>query len=197
MCCNADILFCVVVLHWVSNKEQRSEESLARSAVGMPGVGTVGSNRSKNQRISTLVREEEEKRIGDYGPGASVVGRGTPTTTSTITTATISKPAQSSKSHHHPHPTMTTECKSSPHHSVHGAPSGLIRVLHRRGSSFDVDRTGKLEDEVELNNIRVQTIHTREVEIEGEGKRSVSASSDGGDGEWVGSRKGVVGERMV
>jgi hypothetical protein len=27
MCCNADILFCVLVLHWVTSKEQKEEDS--------------------------------------------------------------------------------------------------------------------------------------------------------------------------
>jgi hypothetical protein len=50
------------------------------------------------------------------------------------------------------------------------------------------------EDEVELKKIRVETVRTIEIEENREGKST--ASSDSGD-EWVGSQKGVVGERIV
>jgi hypothetical protein len=54
-------------------------------------------------------------------------------------------------------------------------------------------------DEVELNNIRVQTIHTREVEIgddDDDGReRTESVRSEGE--EWVGHERRVVGEGVV
>jgi hypothetical protein len=84
--------------------------------------------------------------------------------------------------------TIVTECKAVP------APSGIVRVLHRRGSSWEGNACpGTTEDEVELSNIRVQIIQTREVE----GERSESESSLGATDEWMPSRKGVLGERMV
>jgi hypothetical protein len=81
--------------------------------------------------------------------------------------------------------TIVTECKAVP------APSGIARVLHRRGSSWDGNaHPGTTEDEVDLNNIRVQIIQTQEVEE----KQSASVSSLGATDV---SRKGVMGERMV
>jgi hypothetical protein len=59
-------------------------------------------------------------------------------------------------------PSITTECKASP-----DGPGGLIRVLQRRAPSWN-DGQPHREDEVELNNILVQTLHTVEVEVEGE-----------------------------
>lgn len=51
-------------------------------------------------------------------------------------------------------------------------------------------------DEVELNNIRVQTIHTREVEIDEEGReRTESVRSEGE--EWVGHERRVIGDGVV
>lgn len=173
MCCNADILFCVLVLHWVSSKEQKAEDSAFRSGTGrIAGAGTVGSNRDRSRR--DVVEAEKHSTSSSHGAKTA-----TTTTISHVTT---------------PPATITTQCKSG----SAPTPSGIIRVLHRRGSSWDGSKgkPGVREDEVELNNIRVQTVYTREVEVEGESKRGASASSDGGD-EWVGSRKGVVGERIV
>lgn len=88
------------------------------------------------------------------------------------------------------HATITTECK--------GQTSPGRSTRHFAGSGWDASEStpGRREDEVELNNIRVQTIQTREVEIEGGAERKMSAGTSVDD-EWVGSRKGVVGQRMV
>jgi hypothetical protein len=159
MACNADILFCVVVLHWVTSKEQKEEDSAFRSDSGH--MRTVGSARDRSRRVTVVeVDGHDEKGL-----------------------AVATMPAGSG--------TMTTEIKSNGGNHV-STPSGLSRVLHRRGSSGDGRlRLGLGDDEVELNNIRVQTVYTREVEVDGDGKSSI-----GGDS-WVGSRKGVVGERIV
>jgi hypothetical protein len=182
LCCNADILFCISVLHWVTSKENREEESAFRSETGHPkaGAGTVGSNRDRSRRVSVLLKE-----------GQGLEHRSAPSFTGKIPTTTAVSHLKSS-----PAATMTTEIKSNTNHST--MPSGLSRVLHRRGSSWDGSEGKRVlgDDEVELNNIRVQTIRTTEVEVDGEGKRWATASSDGGD-EWVASRRGVIGERIV
>ncbi|KAF2827431.1 hypothetical protein CC86DRAFT_290120 [Ophiobolus disseminans] len=173
MICNADILFCVIVLHWMSSREHKAEDpAWSGSGVVRPKgpAGTVGSNRDRSRRVSALVRDvvEAEKRSLHSSSGRI-----------TAPTKTLAPSG------------VVTECKGV-------APSGFIRVLHRRGSSWDgsAGRSLRGEDEVELNNIRVQTVHTREVEIEAGAKRWASVSSGGGD-RWVGSQKGVVGERIV
>lgn len=64
--------------------------------------------------------------------------------------------------------------------------------LPRAGSSWDGRKRSWRDDEVELHNIRVETIQTVEIEK----RRSESKSSADGD-EWVGSAKRVIGERIV
>jgi hypothetical protein len=86
---------------------------------------------------------------------------------------------------------ITTECKASPDGS-----GGLIRVLHRRAPSWDGGQPHR-EDEVELNNIRVYTEHTVEVEVEGDDGKWNGASSIESADEWVGSRTKVTGQRLV
>jgi hypothetical protein len=176
MCCNADILFCVIVLHWVTSKEEK-EESAARSygATGSkPGNGTIGSHMSRSRRVSiTEVEREMEKQK------------------SAVTTNVAAlRPDSSLNNHLGRQTTITTEIKSVP------------QGAHQRyRSDWEAEpRKGQKEDEVELRNIRVQTIQTREVEIDGERKslsHSAGASTDGdGDGDgW--SRRGVVAERIV
>ncbi|KAH3910781.1 hypothetical protein HBI56_188250 [Parastagonospora nodorum] len=185
-CCNADILFCTSVLHWVTSKERQDEDSLARSNGytagktggngGNPngyGNGTLRSHISRRVSISDVDREMDKKN------GLS--------TTSTVSPEKgISNPLQRPA-------VITTECKSAT--PVAGAFS-----KYRRGSEWDEEPLkGRKEDEVELRNIHVHTVQTREVEIDGEHERSMShsagASTDGETDAW--SRRGVVVERMV
>jgi hypothetical protein len=172
MCCNADILFCVVVLHWVTSKEQKEEESAFCShtkASNHNPTATIGSHVARSRRVSTTLEEkpQQEKRPDSALDNA------------------LRRPA-----------TITTECKGKT--SVTG---GSGRTRHRRGGSWDAGEAkhGANEDEVELRNIRVQTIQTREVEVDGDVERHASegASTDGEGDEWVGSRRGVVVERIV
>jgi hypothetical protein len=176
MCCNADILFCVVVLHWVTSKEQKEEDSAFRSGTGnlkgAVGTGTIGSHAIRSHRVSVTLASDET--------GKSAVN----TTTSSVSHAdslTLHRPA-----------TITTECKATP--------GGVVRTRYRR-SSWDANdaKPGVRDDEVELHNIRVHTIQTREVEVDGEaeGARCESVHTDREMDDWMASRKGVVGERMV
>jgi hypothetical protein len=170
MCCNADILFCVVVLHWVTSKEQKEEDSLARSSratgskPGIPNNGTIGSNMSRSRRVSlSEVDREMEKQHAVTANVASL------------------RPDSALNNHIHRAATITTECKSAKQ-----LQSGGFRV-HRRGS----------EDEVELRNIHVHTIQTREVEgdVDESLNHSTSGSTSGDGDAW--SRRGVVVERIV
>jgi hypothetical protein len=181
MCCNADILFCVVVLHWVTSKEQKEEDSAFRSRTrdlksggGGTGSGNVGSRAARSQRVSAALDI-------DYMEKSASVRRTSTTTVSQSEYAARQTPA-----------TIVTECKATP--------GGVVRTRPRKSSWDATEATlGVRDDEVELHNIRVHTIQTREVEVEGEAesKRSVSMNTDGDGDEWVGSRRGVVGERMV
>lgn len=200
MCCNADILFCVLVLHWVSNKEPKEGESAFRSAsrdgsatIGPVGVGMVGSGRARSWRVSLAknnkVDDVETSKSVESKWSKAVDAGGRPLSHSHSLPHQSSEPSLHSLDTALRMPaTIVTECKAVP------APSGIVRVLHRRGSSWDGNaRPGATEDEVELNNIRVQIIQTREVE----GERSESESSLGATDEWTASRKGGSGERMV
>lgn len=184
MCCNADILFCVLVLHWATSKEQKEDDSVFRSSHGATGGGggvksgggggggahraTIGSYVSRSRRLSSSSSGVEKP------PSSAIVAR----PDSALDNKLIK------------HATITTECK--------GKTSSMGRsTRHFGGAGWDAGevRQGIREDEVELNNIRVQTIQTREVEVDVERERKMSAGASTDD-EWVGSRKGVVGERM-
>lgn len=179
MCCNADILFCVLVLHWATSKEQREDDSAFRSSNAVTGggvksnggaghVATIGSHVSRSRRMSSDDGVEK-------GPTPSV---------------TVTRPDSALDNRLVKHATITTECK--------GKTSGRT-TRHFAGVGWDASdaKLGIREDEVELNNIRVQTIQTREVEIDVEAERKMSAGASTEDDEWVGSRRGVVGQRMV
>jgi hypothetical protein len=174
MCCNADILFCVVVLHWVTSKEQK-EESAARSGIATgskPANGTIGSHMSRSRRVSiTAVELEMEKQKGSINSNSSVI-----------------RPDSALNQHLGRQTTITTEIKSV-------APQGSYQ---RYRSEWDSEpKKGQKEDEVELRNIRVQTVQTREVEVDRERSlsHSAGASTDGDGDDW--SRRGVVVERIV
>jgi hypothetical protein len=178
MCCNADILFCVIVLHWVTSKEEK-EESAARSygATGsnQPHTATIGSHMSRTRRVSiTEVEREIEKQKSAVATNVVPVRPDSALNNNNLGRQT----------------TITTEIKST---SPHG-------TYKKYRAEWDAEpRKGQKEDEVELRNIRVQTIHTREVEVDGErgSSHDAGASTDGevdGDG-W--SRRAVVVERIV
>jgi hypothetical protein len=176
--CNADILFCISVLHWVTSKERNGEEGSVTRSTGMSKGGirstragnpmTIGSQTTRSNRMSTIVDAHEKD-----GP----------------IKFTVTSPEGKSVSGNRGPATITTECVAG---------SGR----HLGGSSWDaVDaRAGVREDEVELNNIHVHTIQTREVEIDGDIERKTSGSSSTVgelDDAWVASRRGVVVERLV
>lgn len=174
MCCNADILFCVVVLHWVTSKEQRDEDSAFRSTTKDV---IERDNVDKSRQVTSLKIEESPDSFGPPDNNKALFH-------------TRSGPMVG---------TITTEIKSVPQSSTQG---GIIRALHRRGSGDDAsDSKIVLRDEVEMNHIRVQhTIHTREMDADederGDRNESVTTSTDGRD-DWMQSGKGVVGERIV
>jgi hypothetical protein len=175
--CNADILFCVSVLHWCTSKEQRDEDSYARST-GMSKGGmksgtrghnamTIGSQTMRSHRMSTVVDEEE---------------KGSPI--KLTVTSPDGKPFSATRGP----ATITTECVAA-------------RGRHVGGSNWDAieGRVGVREDEVELNNIHVHTVQTQEVEIDGDMERKMSGgqSTDGESDHWVANRRVVVSERLV
>jgi hypothetical protein len=178
MCCNADILFCVIVLHWVTSKEEK-EESAARSYGGTgsnkPHTGTIGSHMSRSRRVSiTEVDREMEKQKSSVAANITSVRPESALNNNQLGRQT----------------TITTEIKST---NAQGP------YQKYRGEWDAEPRKGQKEDEMELRNIRVQTIHTREVEVDGErgSSHDAGASTDGeieGDG-W--SRRAVVVERIV
>jgi hypothetical protein len=185
-CCNADILFCTSVLHWVTSQERQSEDSIVRSNGYGPGKhsghggngngygnGTLRSQLSRHVSIRDTDREMDRKN-GLTTTSAVSIEKGLPNP--------LQRPA-----------VITTECKSST--PVSGAFS-----KYRRGNEWDEEPLkGRKDDEVELRNIHVHTVQTREVEVEGEADRNMShsagASTDGDTDAW--SRRGVVVERMV
>ncbi|KNG52664.1 hypothetical protein TW65_00083 [Stemphylium lycopersici] len=251
MCCNADILFCVLVLHWVTSKEKSGNTNAAAS--GETGAtATIGSARGARRTsrigdagvvlgstfLGTTSLDEEKKT--DVRVTMSNVDSRTNSTNSTnsargsnhngknTTDDNHTAPGNihsnrssrrpsyglsifpsartSSRSPSRPHTSprrpihsITTECRSmSPAPGRSRAPS---RGFNRIASTEDYS------DEVELNNIRVETSHTVEVEVERDmerGRRRVSASESIQEGsmrsdadEWVGVERRVAGENYV
>lgn len=189
MCCNADILFCVLVLHWATSKEQREDDSAFRSSNVATGGG--GGVKSSNGGAAAGAHRAT---IGSYVSRSRRLSSSDGIEKSPSTVVNVTRPDSALDNKLVKHATITTECKGK-------TSSTTGRGTHHFGvGGWDASeaRRGIREDEVELNNIRVQTIQTREVEVdtdrERERKMSAGASTDD---EWVGSRKGVVGERMV
>ncbi|CAN9346517.1 unnamed protein product [Alternaria alternata] len=210
MCCNADILFCVIVLHWVTSKDKQTVTTDPHSGYGNGTIGSRSGTRSDQRRNSKMTYGEgtNEKKteiitikgISENSQNSNSINstnasRNNSGSSSRRPSLNVFPTVMSSNPHHRPQTSprlmpsgVTTECKSSsPTQSRLRAPSrGLYRTPTRE----------EFGDEVELNNIRVETIHTREVEIEDDRReRTESVRSDGE--EWVGHERRVVGEGVV
>ncbi|KAI4955464.1 hypothetical protein J4E91_001325 [Alternaria rosae] len=212
MCCNADILFCVLVLHWVTSKDKTTVTTNPQSGMGGDTLGSRSGTRSHQRRHSKLAygdNTEEKLRseiitikgISDESPTSNNISISSSTTNSGRNSRRPSLnvfpcSTNAHNPHHYNRPqtsprlvlsSVTTECKSSSPPSRFRAPSrGMYRTPTRE----------EFGDEVELNNIRVQTIHTREVEIDEEGReRTESVRSEGE--EWVGHERRVIGDGVV
>ncbi|KAH6872984.1 hypothetical protein BKA58DRAFT_157978 [Alternaria rosae] len=212
MCCNADILFCVLVLHWVTSKDKTTVTTNPQSGMGGDTLGSRSGTRSHQKRHSKLAygdNTEEKLRseiitikgISDESPTSNNISISSSTTNSDRNSRRPSLnvfpcSTNTHNPHHYNRPqtsprlvlsSVTTECKSSSPPSRFRAPSrGMYRTPTRE----------EFGDEVELNNIRVQTIHTREVEIDEEGReRTESVRSEGE--EWVGHERRVIGDGVV
>ncbi|KAI4927381.1 hypothetical protein J4E85_005892 [Alternaria conjuncta] len=213
ICCNADILFCSLVLHWVTSKDKTMMTTDATSGTGGENIGSRHGTTSHQRRQSKLIygdNTEEKLRseiitikgMADVSPtGGNSISISSSRTNSG---ANSRRPSLNvfpcSINTHNPHhnnrpqtsprlvlSSVTTECKSSSPPSKFRAPSrGMYRTPTRE----------EFGDEVELNNIRVQTIHTREVEIDEEGRERTGSVRSEGD-EWVGHERRVIGDGVV
>lgn len=165
MCCNADILFCVLVLHWVTSKEKRSSYTsthashngtldleqnkrgppMRQSMVAAPEKPGSRDKDAKDEIVEhTLERRQTDLLIWPYGQ---------------FPTSPVTAKLRAS---------VTTEiCSSHAHHAATRSKSKNGCVLHI--SRDDVSECG---DEVELHKIHVQ----QEVCID-------SGSSGEGEGE--------------
>jgi hypothetical protein len=213
MCCNADILFCVLVLHWVTSKDTQSGPTSQQSGAGIDTIGSRSGTRSGQRRSSKMIYGDEADEKKSEIITIKAISEDSTQNTNSINDShnnsgrssrrpslNIFPSTMSNNPHHRPQTSprlglssVTTECKSSLPPSKIRAPSRL------RAPSRGLYRTPTREefgDEVELNNIRVQTIHTREVEVGDDGReRTESVRSEGE--EWVGHEWRVVGEGVV
>ena len=207
MCCNADILFCVLVLHWVTSKDKQTVSTSPQSDAGFNTTGSRSVTRSDQRRSRKMIyddgTDEKETEIitikglsddDTQNKNSANNSRNNSGSNSRRPSLNVFPTAMSNNPHHRPQTSprlvisgVTTECKSSSSPSRFRAPSrGLYRTPTRE----------EFGDEVELNNIRVQTFHTREVEIDDDGRgRTESVRSEGE--EWVGHERRVVGEGVV
>jgi hypothetical protein len=175
--CNVDILFCISVLHWCTSKERNGEEDSVTRSTGL-SKGGIKSTRAGNPMTigSQTTRSNRMSTIVDDHEKEGPIK------------FTVTSPEGKAVSGTRGPATITTECVAG--RGRHG------------GSNWDAPeaRAGVREDEVELNNIHVHTIQTREVEIDADIERKTSGSSSTVgelDDAWVASRRGVVVERLV
>lgn len=177
MCCNADILFCALVLHWVSSQDKVTNSIIQNSGASY--------NRSQDRTATPhrfSIALELDKHI-EEGPEEHVQeNRGNSLSIYPFDTR-VEQPQQALKLPNK----IVTECKSN------ATPSRMKTglSLQTKMSSSNVSKMEKDEDEMELRNIRV----TREVEVDPDmGKRG---DSEDAEDEWVGVERSVVGEKIV
>lgn len=199
MCCNADILFCVVVLHWVTSKDKPSSYTSTHASGGGTADETVRDETVRDKTGSVLTGQVWE------GSGSGTATRGS--TAKGLMTWDIIEPVLSplrqSQLHQH-NSASQNHCSCScgpisPTSPPHTCPPGLVmtqingphvpvrsksksRVLQKSRVSSELG-----EDEVELHAIHVQ----REVIVD----RGRSASVETGSA--FDSRERVSSEKMV
>ncbi|KAF2629989.1 hypothetical protein BU25DRAFT_262511 [Macroventuria anomochaeta] len=189
MCCNADILFCVLVLHWVTSKDKpssymsthasrnntldeakRVKTPMRQSVVVAPEK--VGSRNDKDEIVECILeRQQTDLPIWPYEQSNSP-------------TSPVAAKLPGS---------VTTEIRSSVPHSTTRSKSRNGRVLHK--SRDDGSECG---DEVELHKIHVQRVVCVDTESSegsesgyGRGLRSSSVEDA-----W-GMKRSVSAEKMV
>lgn len=175
-CCNADILFCVLVLHWVTSKEQK-ECCTQNSTNSNNRNATIGTRSFSRRRSTSLSKVNTADLLAEMN------------TISLCDTRTVYPFADPPE---RPQPalgvpgTIVTECKSdnSRKHSK--------LDLHDKLSSLGLKKDAVQDDEVELHSIRVERTQTQTTEA----SREDVNKTDYGE-EWVGGRCSVVGEWMV
>ena len=153
MCCNADILFCVLVLHWVTSKDKPSSYvSTHASRAGTPDA-SQGKRRASQRHIMVAAPEKLSSRNRD-------------TKDSNIISQTIetqnNDPSIWPYEHSPAFPTspvaaklpgsVVTEIRSSHAHHATTRSKSKIGRLHK---SLD-DNNSDCGDEVELHKIHVQ-----------------------------------------
>lgn len=187
MCCNADILFCVIVLHWVTSKDKISTSTVHNTPNNASlRSGTNNALASARNSIAVEAKDAKDSKRASLAlypftlqtkPDAAK----TPKLTGTI----------------------VTECRSDGVTSPRLKPAGR-NPLHRIISADSVIRDGSpYGDEVELHSIRVNMEQTREVEVDGDvesgdlGERRTRSEDTGEEWGGVGEGQVIVGEKMV
>ncbi|OAL46156.1 hypothetical protein IQ07DRAFT_198741 [Pyrenochaeta sp. DS3sAY3a] len=175
MCCNADILFCVIVLHWVTSKDKISTSTVhntPNNASLRSGTNlALASTRNSTAAEAKDAKDSKRASLALYP--------------FTLATKPDAPKAQKLTG------TIVTECRSDGVGAQRLKPAGR-NPLHRMISADSVLRDGSpYGDEVELHSIRVNTEQTRQVEVEGEvesgdlGERGGDCrGEDGMTGRW-------------
>jgi hypothetical protein len=148
MCCNADILFCVLVLHWVTSKDK-----VNTSTVGV-STGQSRGTRSRTSRIACAKEGGLEKRV----EVEVISGK--------EDTATILEPHMVMRGP--PVAVITTECRSS-------SPKAL-GPLHRTPTREELGEEVELR-KIVVQTIHIQEVevdHDRTDSVRSEGEEWVS-----------------------
>ncbi|KAJ4990722.1 hypothetical protein SVAN01_03731 [Stagonosporopsis vannaccii] len=164
MCCNADILFCVVVLHWVTSKDKPSSYASTRGSRGNTNTNATATATADGPRSSSVIVVTPEKRPSSLAQQEVVhfAPDGNP------------KLIWPYDSHQQPASPEAARLPGSVTTEIRSA-NVAVRSKSRNGRVLHKSRDeGEDGDEVELRKIHVQ----REVCI------------DSGDGEGVFGRQG-------
>lgn len=196
MCCNADILFCVIVLHWVTSKDRPSSYTSTHASRG----GTV--DETARERGDSVATERGKEGYGNAMSKRGSIAKGlTACDVVESSLETRSQPAQLSP--HAPSPNESTAPMSPAQACLSGSVKTQIRSAHASARSKSKSRILQMsrtpsesgDDELELYTIHVQ----KEVCIDHDGAQSESVSrSVEGSVRWaMGNGGSVSAEEMV
>ena len=195
MCCNADILFCVLVLHWVTSKDKPSSYQSTHAsrndtldlsggkatpaadhnaALAIPEKVASRDCKAAEDEIVELESQTTHLPVWPYeqAPASPAHAKKLPSSVTTEIRST----------HGHPHHASATRCKS-----LNG------RVLHKSR-----DGGSDCGDEVELHKIHVQTEVCIDSESSaGEGRWSQKDMRNASMEDAWGMNRSVSAEKMV
>jgi hypothetical protein len=153
MCCNADILFCVLVLHWVTSKDKPSSYvSTHASRSGTLKLSGGNATRATRKSAALTVREKTGSGVGDSKGGDEIVELERQTTDMGVWPYELSPLSPTAAKLPG---SVTTEIRGAHPTYPSSTPRSKSRNGHMLLKSRD-DNNSDCGDEVELHKIHVQ-----------------------------------------